>query len=304
MIKAALAISLAIIVIVSAIIYLNYTVSRRIYVIYIATTTSIRDSGLLDVVIPLFEEYMVKQGFSVDVRYSAVGSGQAIEMGRRGDVDVVIAHAPALERRFMDEGYGLCRKIFAYNFFILVGPRDDPLNISNTPSIQEAFRKIFNAGIKGNAKFISRGDNSGTNLKEVEIWGLLGIDPRIVSNGWYIESGKSMGDTLLIAENLNGYTLTDTATWLRFKDKLPHLKVLIEASRELLNVYSVIIVRNAGNTDVAMEFLRFLSGEGQKIIGGYGVDEYGQPIFKPISSADSMVLQRIKEMNIDFGPSC
>ena len=304
MIKAALAISLAIIVIISAITYLSYTASRRVYVIYIATTTSIRDSGILDVVIPLFEEYMVKHGYSVDVRYSAVGSGQAIEMGRRGDVDIVIAHAPALERRFIDEGYGLCRKIFAYNFFILVGPRDDPLNISNTPSIQEAFRRIFNAGIEGNAKFISRGDNSGTNLKEMEIWGLAGIDPRIASNRWYIESGKGMGDTLLIAENLNGYTLTDTATWLRFKDKLPHLKVLVEASRELLNVYSVIIVRNAGSIDVAMEFLRFLIGEGQKVIGDYGVKEYGQPIFKPISSADSMVLQWIKGMNIDFGPSC
>ena len=293
-----------VIVSISVLIYFNYATSREVCIVYIATTTSVRDTGLLDVIIPLFEEYMAKLGYSVDVRYSAVGSGQAIEMGRRGCVDIIIVHAPDLERKFMSEGYGICRRVIAYNFFVIVGPRNDPLNISNTSNIEEAFRRIFTAGIRGEAKFISRGDNSGTNLKEMEIWSLTGMDPRKYLGGWYIESGKGMGDTLLIAENLNGYTLTDIGTWLRFKDKLQHLKMLIGESKKLLNVYSVIVARSAGNIDVAMEFVDFLSGEGQRIIEGYGVEEYGQPLFKPISLSESRVLTWIKEMNIDFKSSC
>lgn len=293
-----------IIIIISLIIYFSYTTLGQVYVVYIVTTTSIRDTGLLDVIIPSFEKYMMKLGYNVDLRYLAVGSGQAIEMGRRGDVDIIIVHAPDLERKFMNDGYGICRKIIAYNFFIVIGPKNDSLNISNTPTIEEAFRRIFKAGIKGEAKFISRGDNSGTNLKEMEIWSLAGIDPKKYSGEWYIECGKSMGDTLLIAENINGYTLTDTGTWLRFRDKLQHLKVLINDSKELLNVYSVIITKNAENIDIAMEFVKFLCGEGQEIIGSYGMEEYGQSIFKPISLADSRVLQWIREMNIDFESSC
>ncbi|MEM1545359.1 MAG: substrate-binding domain-containing protein [Candidatus Methanomethylicia archaeon] len=292
------------IIIISLLLYFSYTMLGRVHIVYIATTTSIKDTGLLDVIIPRFEEYMAKLGYSVDLRCLAVGSGQAIEMGKRGDVDIIIVHAPDLERKFMNDGYGICRRIIAYNFFIVAGPKNDLLNISNTSTIEEAFRRIFNAGIKGEAKFISRGDNSGTNLKEMEIWRLAGIDPKRYSGGWYIESGKGMGDTLLIAENINGYTLTDISTWLRFRDKLQHLEVLIEASEKLLNVYSVIIVRNTKNIDIAMEFMKFLSREGQEIIGSYGVEKYGQSLFKPISLADNRVLQWIKEMNIDFESSC
>lgn len=293
-----------VLIVASALIYVNFTTSRQGCIIYLATTTSVRDTGLLDLVVPLFEEHMVKLGYSVDVRYSAVGSGQAIEMGRRGDADIVIVHAPDLERGFMDEGYGICRRIFAYNFYVVVGPRNDPLNISDTSTIQEAFRRIFNAGIEGKARFISRGDKSGTNMKELQLWGLAGVDPGKYSGGWYIESGKGMGDTLIMAENLNGYTLTDIGTWLRFKDKLQHLRVLVKASKELLNVYSVIVTRHARNLDIAMEFVEFLCGEGQEILKNYGVEEYGQPLFHPIKLADSSIWLWIREMNIDFSPNC
>lgn len=269
-------------------------------VLYLATTTSVKDTGLLDVIIPKFEEYMKLRGVLLDIKYVAVGSGQALKMGMRGDVDILIVHAPSLEKEFMKKGYGLCREVIAYNFFVIVGPSEDPANIAGTNDVVEAFKKIFEAGIKGKARFVSRGDLSGTNVREMEIWNKAKLDPKPYSGKWYIETGKGMGDTLLVAEDKEAYTLTDIGTWLRFKNKLPHLKLFISKSPQLINVYSVIITNATRELNISILFTKFLLSEGQHIIAKYGKSEYGEPLFLPITKAGSKELKWMSEIGALF----
>ncbi len=241
----------------------------------LATTTSTQDSGLLDVLIPMFE---AESGYTVQT--VAVGSGQAMAMGQEGNADVLLVHAPATEIAFMEEGYGKDRALIMHNDFIVVGPAPDPSGIKGKPVV-EALMLIS----AGNAEFVSRGDDSGTHKAELNLWKKAGYDPKAAAPAWYLESGQGMGATLTIASEKNAYTLTDRATYLANKENL-QLDVLVEGDNALLNVYHVITVNpekwEGVNYEGALAFLNFMIAPStQKTIGDFGVDKYGQPLFYP-----------------------
>ena len=241
--------------------------------VILATTTSTQDSGLLDTLVPLFQE---RTGYRL--KPIAVGSGAALELGRRGEADVLLVHSPAAEQDFMAEGLGGERRIVMVNDFIIVGPLSDPAAIAGAPSTLEAMARIA----KAEAPFVSRGDESGTNALELHLWRQAGIAP---VGAWYTESGTGMGDTLNIANERQAYTLADHGTYLALRDRL-ELDVLVEGSPELLNVYHVITVNPANgpsvNTAGADAFVTFLLDPAtQRVIGEFGVDRFGQPLFTP-----------------------
>ncbi|WML54656.1 substrate-binding domain-containing protein [Neobacillus sp. PS3-12] len=237
----------------------------------LATTTSTQDSGLLDVIIPMFE----KQN-NVKVKVIAVGTGQALAMGQKGEADALLVHAPAAEKAVVDAGDGINYKRVMYNDFILVGPTSNPANISGS-DIKAAFKTLYNT----KTTFISRGDQSGTNTKELGIWTALNIKP---AGDNYVSTGQGMGQTLLIASQKNGYTLTDRATWLAQKKNLPNLKVVVEGGQDLMNIYHVMEVNPAKHQGVnskdAKKFVDFMvSDKTIKVISNFGKKEYGQPLF-------------------------
>ena len=241
----------------------------------LATTTSTQDSGLLDVLIPLFEE---QTGYKVQT--VAVGSGEAIKMGQEGNADVLLVHSPAAEATFMSDGWGKDRALIMHNDFIIVGPAADPAKIKGLgPS--DAFKAIAAAS----ATFAARADKSGTSTKELGIWKKAEIDPATTKPAWYLETGQGMGATLTIASEKGAYTLTDRATYLANKDKL-QLDILVEGNKTLLNVYHVITVDPAKwpkvNYEGAMAFLNFMADPAtQAVIANFGVDKFGQPLFYP-----------------------
>jgi tungstate transport system substrate-binding protein len=240
----------------------------------LATTTSTQDSGLLDVLIPAFEK---KTGYFV--KTIAVGSGQAMAMGQKGEADVLLVHSPDAEKKFMAEGHGINRLIVMHNDFVVVGAPADPAAIKGTKSTVEAFKKIATAG----SLFLSRGDNSGTHSKEKGIWKAAGINPE--GQKWYQETGLGMGQTLNVSAEKKGYTLADRGTWLSLQQRLG-LPILKEGDPILLNVYHVIAVNPAKwskvNTDGAKAFSDFMvSAETQGIIKTFGVEKYGGPLFFP-----------------------
>jgi tungstate transport system substrate-binding protein len=240
----------------------------------LATTTSTQDTGLLDVLNPIFEK---KTGFFV--KTIAVGSGQAMAMGAKGEADVLLVHSPAAEKKFMAEGNGVNRKLVMHNDFIIVGPPSDPAGIKGMKSAAEAFKQI---AVKG-AVFMSRGDNSGTNAKEKDIWKASGINPE--GQKWYQQTGLGMGQTLSVAAEKKTYTLADRGTYLSLKKNLG-LDILVEGDKVLLNIYHVIEVNPAKwpkvNVEGAKAFADFMvSKEVQDIITKFGVDKYGSPLFFP-----------------------
>jgi len=241
----------------------------------LATTTSTQDSGLLDVLIPLFE---AESGYTVQT--IAVGSGQAMQMGQEGNADVLLVHSPSAEKQFMTDGWGKERALVMHNDFIIVGPADDPAQIKGL-AVSDAFQAIAAA----QAGFIARGDESGTSTKELGIWAKAELDPAAEQPAWYTETGQGMGATLTIASEKNGYTLTDRATFLANRDNLD-LEILVEGDNSLLNVYHVITVNVEKwpkvNYDGANAFLEFMTApDTQEVIGQFGVDKYGQPLFYP-----------------------
>ncbi|MCC6300632.1 MAG: substrate-binding domain-containing protein [Anaerolineales bacterium] len=241
----------------------------------LATTTSTQDSGLLDVLIPMFE---AESGFTVQT--VAVGSGQAMTMGQEGNADVLLVHAPKSEVEFMANGFGKDRALVMHNDFILVGPAADPAGIKGK-SVVDALKAIS----AGSAEFISRGDDSGTHKAELNLWKKAEYDPKAAAPAWYLESGQGMGATLIIASEKGAYTLTDRATYLANKDNLT-LEILVEGDNALLNVYHVITVNpekwDKVNYEGAQAFLNFMIAPStQEIIGKFGVDKYGQPLFYP-----------------------
>jgi tungstate transport system substrate-binding protein len=245
----------------------------------LATTTSTQDSGLLDVLVPDFE---AKTGFSVKV--VAVGSGAAIKLGQEGNADVLLVHSPASEKTFMNDGYGSDRRLVMHNDFIVVGPISDPAGIKTATSVVDAFQKIAAAS----AQFISRGDKSGTNTAELNLWKSAKLDPAGTKASWYIQSGQGMGATLTIASQKGAYTLSDRATYLANKSNLS-LHILYEGDNALLNVYHIIVVNHDKwpntNLDGAIAFADYIvSPETQAIIGNFGVDKYGQQLFIPDAS--------------------
>lgn len=241
----------------------------------LATTTSTQDSGLLDVLIPMFE---AESGYTVQT--VAVGSGQAMTMGQEGNADVLLVHAPASEVKFMEDGYGRDRALVMHNDFIIVGPAADPAGIKGRPVVEAL--KLISAG---NAEFISRGDDSGTHKAELNLWKKAEYDPRAEAPGWYLESGQGMGATLKIASEKGAYTLTDRATYLANRDNL-RLDILVQGDPSLLNVYHVITINPEKwgkiNYEGALAFLNFMIAPStQDVIGAFGVEEYGQPLFHP-----------------------
>ena len=241
--------------------------------VILATTTSTQDTGLLDVLVPAFEK---STGFAV--KTIAVGTGAALAMGERGDADVLLVHAPSAEDAFMAKGRGNTRALVMHNAFIVVGPPDDPAHVRMTTTAQDAFAAIARA----RAPFVSRGDDSGTNIKELALWKAAGAVP---DAAWYRKSGSGMADTLHIASQKSAYALTDDGTFLSQRSTLA-LVPLLQDANDLRNVYHVIVVKplagRISNEAGAAAFARFVtSAEGQRIIGTYGRERFGRPLFTP-----------------------
>jgi tungstate transport system substrate-binding protein len=238
----------------------------------LATTTSTQDSGLLDVLQPMFEE---ESGYKV--KTIAVGTGQALEMGTKGEADVLLVHAPDAEMELVDSGDAMNRKRVMYNDFIIIGPSSDPAGIKGL-DVGQAFEKIAET----NATFISRGDDSGTHKKELAIWKSINVDPKSVDN--YLETGQGMGPTLNVTVEKLGYTLTDRATFLAQEKNLRDITLLVEGDEDLLNIYHVMQVNpekhDKVNSDGAKAFVEFLINEKtQQVIEDFGKEEFGQSLF-------------------------
>jgi len=240
----------------------------------LATTTSTYDTGLLDMIIPEFED-----AYPYRVKTIAVGSGEALEMGKRGDADVLLVHSPSAELDFMKDGYGQSRRPVMYNRYILVGPADDPANVEATDNIFGALDSIK----KNGSSFVSRGDESGTHMKELSLWKKADL---AIKGSRYVQSGQGMGATLRIADEKNAYTLCDEGTFLSQKDTLT-LRSFEFNDKELRNPYSVIVIndRSSGNVSKkgAWEFSRFITSlETKKLIKTFGDKKYGRRLFIPI----------------------
>jgi tungstate transport system substrate-binding protein len=244
-------------------------------VVILSTTTSTQDSGLLDVLVPLFER---KTGLTV--KTISVGTGQALALAARGEADVTLAHAASLEKKYVAEGKMTNRRLVMYNDFVIIGPPDDPAKIKGSAKALDAFERIA----ESQSRFVSRGDKSGTHVLELALWKQAGIEPK---GAWYIESGQGMGQTLGIANDRRAYTLTDRATYLAFQKRVD-LPILVEKDRPLLNIYSVMEVNPANGPRVNVAggkaFAEFvLAPETQEVIRTFGMDRYGQALFVPIA---------------------
>lgn len=242
--------------------------------VILATTTSTQDSGLLDVLVPLFEK---ESGYQV--KTISVGSGQAMKMGEKGEADVLLVHSPEAEKKFMAEGFGASRRLVMHNDFIIVGPAADPAKVKTANGSADALKCIAQSG----ALFASRGDNSGTHAKEKALWKAAGINPD--GQKWYQQTGLGMGQTLNVAAEKKGYSLTDRATFLALRKNLG-LAILSEGDSKLLNIYHVIELNTAKwpkvNAAGGKAFADFMvSPKAQELIGRFGVDKFGAPLFFP-----------------------
>jgi len=243
--------------------------------VILSTTTSTQDSGLLDVLVPLFEQ---RTGYSV--KTISVGTGQALALAARGEADVALCHAPSLEKKYVAEGKMHDRRLVMYNDFLLIGPEADPARIRGVNSAVAALQKIAASG----SRFVSRGDKSGTHVLEQNLWKAAGITP---AAPWYIESGQGMGATLGIASDRQAYTLSDRATLLAFSKRVD-LEPMVEGDKLLLNIYSVMEVNPANGPKVnaagGKAFADWiLAPETQAVIKTFGIEKYGQPLFVPIA---------------------
>ncbi len=248
--------------------------ARRKPLLTLASTTSTQDTGLFDVLIPTFE-----QKYNCRVRVIAVGTGHAIRLARDGNADVLLVHDRVAEERFVADGFGVERLDVMHNNFLLVGPKNDPANAKGLDDAAVAFKKISET----NSPFISRGDNSGTHKKEISIWEKSGIKP---GGKWYIESGSGQETTLRIANEKKAYCLVDSGTWLYIQKEIDALAKIAEGDSILHNPYSVIVVSPVRfpwvQYDLAQKFAEFIRcHEGQRIIGEFGVDKFGAPLFHP-----------------------
>ena len=240
----------------------------------LASTTSTRDSGLIRYLVPRFRSLS-----GADVRVVAVGTGRALELGRRGDVDVVLVHARQAEDRFMADGHGLLRRDVMYNDFVIVGPRSDPAGVAGTGAALAAFARIA----EHEATFLSRGDDSGTHQAERRLWAMSGVEPSASSDRWYRETGNGMGATLNTASQLGSYSLSDRGTWIAFRNR-GDLRILFEGDPPLHNPYGVMIVNPERHphvkVDLARRFVEWLvSDEGQRAIADFRLE--GQQLFYP-----------------------
>lgn len=242
--------------------------------IVVASTTSTEQSGLFGYLLPMFEKQT-----GIQVRVVALGTGQALDMARRGDADVVFVHAKAAEEKFLAEGEGVKRFPVMYNDFVLIGPKGDPAKIAGSKDILDALRKIQAA----QAPFVSRGDRSGTHIAELELWKAAGVDIDKSKGPWYRDTGQGMGPALNTASSMNAYLLADRGTWLAFKNR-GDLTILVEGDKRLYNQYGVMLVNPAKHPnvkkDLGQTFIDWVvSPEGQKAIAGYKID--GEQLFFP-----------------------
>jgi tungstate transport system substrate-binding protein len=238
--------------------------------ITVASTTSTEQSGLFKHLLPIFE---TKTG--IQVRVVALGTGQALDMGRRGDADVVFVHARPLEEKFVAEGHGVRRHEVMYNDFVLVGPKSDPAKIAGGKDAVQALQRIHQA----KAPFVSRGDRSGTHFAELELWKAAGIDVARDKGTWYRETGQGMGPALNTASGMNAYVLADRGTWLSFKNR-GELAILVEGDRRLFNQYGIILVRQGSKKDMGQAFIDWIvSREGQEALAAYKIG--GEQLFFP-----------------------
>ncbi len=266
--------------------------------IILATTTSTCNTGLLDALNKRF-----KEKYGIEVKALCVGTGKALRTGSLGDADVVLVHAPKKEMEYIEKscvaenvcidlGDFVNRRYVMFNYFIIVGPKDDPAGIRNAKSAVEAFKLIAEAGEKNKAVFISRGDESGTHIKEMSIWKKAGVEPK---GKWYKSIGKGMADTLVTANNMHGYTLSDIGTYLAIRENLPELEILFQGGEDLFNPYHIMAVNPRKHKNVkyelAMLYIAFLTGlEGQKIIYEYGKEYLIDPNTKRVKPGIGMQL--------------
>jgi tungstate transport system substrate-binding protein len=241
--------------------------------VILATTTSTQDSGLLDVLVPQFEK---QSGFQV--KTISVGSGQAMKMGEKGEADVLLVHSPDAEKKFMADGFGVSRRLVMHNDFIIVGPAGDPAKVKGATAA-DAMKRIATSG----SIFVSRGDNSGTHAKEKGLWKGAAVNPE--GQKWYQQTGLGMGQTLNVAAEKKGYTITDRATYLSLKKGLG-LEILVEGDSKLLNIYHVIELNTTKwpkvNAQGGKAFADFMvAKKTQETIGRFGVDKFGAPLFFP-----------------------
>ena len=293
----------------------GYSVSRappRARVI-VSTTTSLYETGFLD---ELKSEFELRYP-TLNVSFISQGTGLAIQTAMRGDADMILVHDPAREYQFLTGGYGVNRKIVAYNFFVIVGPSEDPAGISGR-SPSDALSRIRSAGLNGTAVWVSRGDDSGTHAKEKSLWKAIGFDAKqFRSEAWYLEAGSGMTATLKMADQKRGYTLTDIGTYLlNFNNHNIDLVKLVESGKSMLNVYSVIAdnpkISNMtkANFEGSMQLIRYLiSSEGQDLFASFGLSKYGQALFKPClklaeSQSDPELIGWIRDLAFFEGSEC
>jgi len=265
---------------VSVLAYEQYLGSQK-SVIVLATTTSTVDSGLLDYLIPRFENKC-----NVEVHVLSLGTGEAIETAKRGDADLTLVHSKTLELNFTDSGYGIHRVGIMYNDFIIIGPTDDPAGINGLTNATEAFKRIASTGEAGNTRFISRADKSGTCTLELKIWSQLKMTPSNKTLAWYVEAGAGMGTVLRMTNEMKAYTLTDRATWVTYESQLTNMVVLVQSDKALLNPYAIILVNPdkwpQRNHKGALTFAKYMISEGgQTEIAGYTKE--GKMLFIPIA---------------------
>jgi tungstate transport system substrate-binding protein len=265
------------VVVVAGSAYVPLSSEVRVRVI---TTTSLYATGLLDYLADRFKERYP----NVRLEFIAVGTGAALRYAEHGDACMILVHAPNLEKQYIERGVLEAGEIFAYNYFIVVGPNTDPAGINGSSSIIEVFKRIYSAGELGKASFVSRGDKSGTNVRELGIWGRAGLNP--AGRGWYKEAAAGMDQTLVVANELSAYALTDVGTYSKLagEGRLPRLAILYANPEDpdAINIYSAYLVRGCSGDErrYATLFLGFLR-EHQGLIGSYGMNEYGQPLFHP-----------------------
>ncbi|MGE0682942.1 MAG: substrate-binding domain-containing protein [Candidatus Binatia bacterium] len=253
-----------------------------------ATTTSVQDTGLLDTIVPIFEK---QHGYHV--KAVAVGTGQALAMAGRGEADVVLAHAPDAEKKYVDAGVLINRRVMMHNWFLLAGPAADPAQVKGSAKVVDALKKI----VEAKATFVSRGDDSGTHKLEKKLWEQVGMTP---SGDWYLQSGQGMGKTLGIAGEKQGYVISDRATYLAFQ-KITGLEVLLEGDPAFLNIYHVSEVNpekfpkvNAKGGKAFADFL--LSPTVQEILKTFGKEKFGEPLFSPdAGKTEAAVLQQVRQ---------
>jgi len=301
--------AVTVVIIAGTLIYFQFFARRRLM---ISTTTSLDDTGLLGEI-----ERVYEAKYLIDLNFIPVGTGIAIQQAQKGDVDLTLVHSPSLEKDFLTQGYGVCRKIIAYNFFTVVGPATDPANIRGL-NVTAAFKKIaaYGRNQTGTWVWVSRGDGSGTHTKEKSLWESVGFNYTLVSaESWYASGGGKMGETLLKAEQFSAYTLSDTGTYLKYsKDGRITLETFMTEEKALLNVYSAIAVNQTLHPQVkfddAITFIKYLiSDEGQQLIENYGKSDYGRSLFygavQPLKqNPPSQIVQWIKDYAFINGAEC